>query len=214
MPRATKAELERRKLEVEIAKLEAEADTARIMATARTRSEANTLSSDDEHHVYQFIGVVNSGSVQYCVQSLTQWARRDPGCDITIIFNSPGGSVIEGLALYDCISELKAKGHTFTTMARGYAASMGGILLQAGDKRIVGPNAHILIHEVSSGAIGKTSEIKDELAFIERLQARCVAILAEKSTLTVQQIKRRWTKTDWWLDADEAVSLGFADEIG
>ena len=94
------------------------------------------------------------------------------------------------------------------------AASMAGILLQSGNKRVIGQNAYILIHEVSDVAAGTTSEIEDELKLTKRLQKRLVGILAERSTMSEQQIEKKWKKNDWWLDANEAVELGFADEIG
>ena len=130
------------------------------------------------------------------------------------MLNSPGGNVFAGLALYDAITDLKARGHKVTTVARGYAASMGGILLQAGTERVVGANAQVLIHEVSTMDSGKTSELEDNLKFQKKLQDRLLAILAERSTLTKAQIARRWKKTDWWLDADECIEYGIADRIG
>lgn len=148
------------------------------------------------------------------MEDLGVWARRDIGKPITIIFNSPGGAVIDGLALYDFIDDLKEKGVQVTTIARGMAASMGGVLLQAGNKRIVGKNAHVLIHEVSKGSIGKVSEIEDDIKFAKKLQERLVDILAERSTMTTNQIKNKWKRKDWWLGADECVKFGFADEIG
>jgi ATP-dependent protease ClpP protease subunit len=91
---------------------------------------------------------------------------------------------------------------------------MGSILLQAVDHRIVGSKADILIHEISSVNVGKLSEMEDEMEFLNRLADRALDIYADRSTLTKTQIKRRWKRKDWWLDAEEAVELGFADEIG
>ena len=214
MARKSKATLELEKLEAEGRKERALGRKAELEVVHWEREDRDILSSPDHNHIYPFMGAVTGDSARSCIHALTKWSRRDPGCDMTLVFNSPGGSVIDGLALYDCITELKGKGHKITTVARGYAASMGGILLQAGDERIVGANAHVLIHEISSGAIGKFSEIKDEVAFLTRLQDRCVNILAERSTMSARQIKRKWERTDWWLDADETVKLGFADRIG
>lgn len=214
MATKTKAALELEKLAAECRNQRAQARKWELDSEYHLRDDRDTLASDDQHHVYPFMGEVSKDSARACIAKLTKWSRRDEACDMTLVFNSPGGSVIDGLALYDCITELKGKGHKVTTVARGYAASMGGILLQAGDERIIGANAHVLIHEISSGAIGKFSEIKDEVAFLTRLQDRCVNILAERSTMTARQIKRKWDRTDWWLDADETVKLGFADRIG
>lgn len=228
MATPTKDALERAKLAAEIVKLEAgleeaRANTAYSVTTAEYYALQNreTLrritdeeATDDRNHVYPFMGAVSGSSAEACIAKLMKWSRRDPSCDITIVFNSPGGSVIDGLALYDCIAELKAKGHRFTTVVRGYAASMGGILLQAGDRRAIGANAHVLIHELAAGTGGKLSEIKDSVTFYKLLEDRCIAILAERSTMSKAQIKRKCDRTDWWMDADETVRLGFADEIG
>jgi ATP-dependent protease ClpP protease subunit len=69
-----------------------------------------------------------------------------------------------------------------------------------------------MLHEVSSGSSGRVSEMEESVDVSKRLQKRLLAILAERSTLSVASIARRWTRRDWWLDADDAVSLGFADE--
>lgn len=214
MPAPTKQTLERCKLQVEITKLQAEAESAVINARELQRNDLARSSADWHHRVYNFLGSVSTITVEQCITSLTTWARMDPGCDITLILNSPGGSVIDGLALYDVLIDLRRKGHRVTTVARGMAASMGGILLQAGDERVVEPNAHVLIHEVSSGAIGKISEIEDEMAFLRQLQNRLLGILEERSTLSVEEIRQRWERKDWWLGAVEAVELGFADRVG
>lgn len=162
---------------------------------------------------YNFWGGVGAKSAAECVYQLGIWANQsnDP---ISVIFNSPGGSVIDGLALYDYIKELQAGGVPVNTHSIGMAASMGGVLLQAGGVRTMGANAYLLIHEVSSGAGGKMTELEDEIEFLRRLQDRLVLILAERSTMTARQIKSRWKRKDWWLGAAEAMELGFIDEIG
>lgn len=177
------------------------------------RSDRNYEAEADWHRIYTFYDAVNAASVENCLRDLSDWSRRDPGKPITVVFNSPGGSVLDGLALYDYLRELSNAGHEITTVALGMAASMGGILLQAGDHRVIGRNAWLLIHEVSSIGRGKISEMEDEVKFTRRLADQCLGILAERSTLDVKQIARRWKRKDWWLNADESFELGFADEI-
>ena len=213
-------DLNTRKLQAEIAALEAEQSAQAAIARMKgfeadllEHRVLNERASSDEANTYYFHGAVGSISSSNCLEALGFWARKRPGSPMTIVFNSPGGGVFEGLALYDFIKDLRQRGHHITTKSIGMAASMGGVLLQAGDERIMGPNAYMLIHEVSSGSMGKVSEMEDALKFTSRLQAKLLDILAERSTMTVAQIKRKWTKTDWWLDAQEALELGFIDRI-
>lgn len=197
----------------EIRKLQLETERTVLELAALRRHERDTVADPSEAHVYTFYSSVEAESVQQCMAELGQWSRRDPGSPITVIFNSPGGSVLDGLALFDYLRRLRNTGHFVTTMALGRAASMGAVLLQAGDHRVVGENAFLLIHEVSNHTTGKVSEMEDGVEFTRRLQKRLLAILAARSTLTDQQIARRWTRNEWWLDAAEAVSLGLADEV-
>lgn len=209
-----KLEAEIRQLNAETAKNNAEAAAAEFIAAKLEREDLYERAAADQAGHYSFIGAVTNDSVKSCMRELAVWSRREPECNITILFNSPGGSVTDGLALYDFLDELKFQGHKITTVARGMAASMGGVLLQAGQERVIGRNAHVLIHEVSSMNIGKTSEMEDELKFVLRLQERLLDILAERSSLTKTQIKTRWKRKDWWLSSEECVELGFADRIG
>lgn len=205
----------------EIAKLESERKLIELRSKAlrlsikdKQREELDYLAGAHQHRLYHFFGPVDKSSAAGCLETLAYWSRRDPGCDIKIVFNSPGGSVIDGLALYDELQALKENGHNITTVARGMAASMGAVLLQAGDTRIIGRNAHMLIHQISYGAIGSFGEIEDEVSFAKQLQDRLLDILEERSTLTKKQIKNRWERKNWWLGADEVIGSGFADIVG
>lgn len=128
--------------------------------------------------------VVDERSVATALASLDHWSRRDPGQPITVVFNSPGGTVLDGLALFDYLVELRAAGHEVTTVALGKAASMGGVLLQAGTRRVMSRNAFVLVHEVSSATFGTVTEMGELLDFSARLADRCAELLAERSTLT------------------------------
>jgi ATP-dependent Clp endopeptidase proteolytic subunit ClpP len=206
-------ELEADRLRAEIAKLKA--DTRRTIQQFERDEIYHRRDNADasEHRILTFYGEVGAVSVAKALTELGIWARRDAGQPIKLIFNSPGGSVFDGLALFDYLLELRADGHQITTVGMGMAASMGGILLQAGTHRVLAPNAYMLIHEISSLAWGGASELEDEVAFVKRLQDRILDILAERSTMTRQQIARKWKRKDWWLDAPEALRLGFVDEV-
>lgn len=183
---------------------------AKAVAAEWKRMEA----SKDEARIYSFIGPVGVASVQLCMDTIGQWAREDAKRPIRIVFNSPGGSVMDGLALYDYIQEIKdTYGTTIDTVALGTAASMAAVLLQAGDKRVIGKHAYLMVHEVSGESIGSMSEIQDQAKFTERLQNQLLDILAERTKLPRKEIKDKWERKEWWIDATEALELGFCDEI-
>ena len=147
------------------------------------------------------------------MSKLTQWHRKDPKCDIEIIFSSPGGSIIDGFELFDFIQHLRNEGHKVTTGSLGMAASMAGILLQAGDVRWIGHQAWMMIHRAAFGAIGKTYEVEDEVRLVKRIEERILDIFTSRSELTKHKIKKNWDRKDWWIDADECLSLGLVDEV-
>jgi ATP-dependent Clp endopeptidase proteolytic subunit ClpP len=197
----------------ELRKLQLETERTAMELDAMRRREREAAADPGLAHVYTFYAAVEADSVKECMAELGMWSRRDPGAPLTIVFNSPGGSVLDGLALFDYLRQLRAAGHVVTTVALGRAASMGAVLLQAGDRRVIGANAFLLVHEVSNLSSGKVSEMADGVEFTRRLQRRLVKILADRSTLTELQIQRRWDRKEWWLEAEEAVGLGFADEV-
>ena len=195
----------------ELRKLQVDTERAAAELEAFRRKEADTA-AEEGRRTYTFYARVEEESVRACMATLSSWSSKAPGAPLTIVFNSPGGAVHDGLALFDFLRHLRAGGHHLTTIALGRAASMGAVLLQAGDRRVVGANAFLMLHEVSNGGSGKVSELEESIELSKRLQKRLLLILAERSTLSIQQISRKWTRRDWWLDAEDAVEHGFADE--
>lgn len=227
-------ELTQREIDANVAKLEAEA--AKALADARKATaqavneeaegrvyEINALnaeqvsafqqSGDGHHGVYRFDGPVTAASVKAAIGVLSSWSRQKPDGEFEIIFSSPGGEIISGMALFDFLQELRSRGHKLTTGCAGMAASMAGILLQAGDVRWVGEQSWVMIHQAGFGVQGKTFDVEDELEFVKRIQERICAIFAKRSKLTARTIKGKWNRKDWWIDADEALKLGLVDEI-
>ena len=167
----------------------------------------------DSQRILDFITDVNDVSVHRAITKLSEW-RQKSDRPIVIRFNTPGGDLISGMALYDYIVMLRAEGISVATMATGMCASMGAVLLQAGSPRFVTPNAWFMIHEISSFSEGKLSEIEDETKWLIRAQARFLDILAERSKLSKVEIKKRWRPANgWWMSPEETVEFGFADEI-
>ena len=230
LPTKEEAELtiaETEKVRFEIAKLKAEADKtaaeaenaanmAIISRLARENTEREvraSLASNDFNRVYLFNGSVTEATVRLAINRLTEWHRVYPGEDMEIIFSSGGGSIVDGMALYDFITDLRASGHRITTSTLGIAASMAGILLQAGDVRTMGREAWLMIHEAAFRTEGKIGEIEDTVDWIKKVQERVLLIFAMRSKMTTEEIRAKWTRRDWWIDSDEALRLGLVDAL-
>ena len=207
------SQAEVRKIDAETRRAEAEAIKSELEAHEANRSYNRKLYLDEENNLYRFSSDVNEISVRQAMHKLTEWHRRDPKCDIEIIFSSPGGSIIDGFELFDFLQNLRNEGHFITTGSLGMAASMAGILLQAGDKRWIGHQSWMMIHRAAFGAIGKTYEIEDEVELVKRIEDRILDIFTSRSKLSHTQLKKNWDRKDWWIDADECKKLGLVDEI-
>lgn len=208
-----RAETERLKAELELEQSRLAVAKARIELAELERTHAEARAAAKHARVYFFSRRVSKRSVADTIDTLGLWSRRDPEAEMRMVINTQGGDVVHGLALFDFLGELKALGHRLTTVAIGRAASFGAVLLQAGDQRLIGRNASVLLHEISFGAWGKLTAMEDEIEFSRSLEQRLLAILASRSTLSVEQIAERWSRKDWWLTAEEVVALGLADAI-
>jgi len=213
-----------RKLEAETRAAEAGARTAELTLYKAEEAERERRTLDRFQHIYVFDDPVTDATVLGCILVLDTWRRLEPGCDITIRFYSPGGDVIAGMYLFDYLMGLRRDGHRLTTEAYGYAASMAGILLQAGTVRTVGKESYVLIHEIQTAVRGKIGEIDDEVEFMHKIADRVLTIFAARAKeagdngtasqpLTKVQFKKRWTRKDWWLTSDEALKYGVVDEV-
>lgn len=219
-----KAVLDLREMEAKASKAEAEAAEAEITLGRRRREELEQRAADKFHHRYHFKATVSSTSVSECVSALNIWNRTEPGCSIEIVFTSPGGSVLDGFVLFDYISQLRSQGHHVTTSTLGMAASMAGILLQAGDHRVMYKEAWVLIHEIAFGAIGKIGEIEDTVDWARRIQERVLDIFSArchqagingtaKRPLTKATLRKGWRRKDWWISSEECLAYGLVDEV-
>lgn len=217
---AKRQEAEAAKLEQERLRAAAETDLARAAAT----QAALTLERDqyrrrlelatDEHHLfYAFNGQIDMDTVSHCIDVLTTWDRLRPDEPIEIQFNSPGGSMVAGFALWDHIQFVKNRGHQVTTSTIGVAASMAGVLLQAGHERVMGAESWLLIHEGSMGAVGKIADVEDTIEWSRRMRERILNIFAKRANLSADEIRAKWERRDWWLDSSESLELGFIDRI-
>lgn len=135
----------------------------------------------------------------------------DPGKDVSIYLNSPGGSVIAGLGLYDTMQHIKSD---VSTICIGMAASMAAVLLVAGakGKRFALPHSRVMIHQPMGGAQGQASDIEITAREILKYKAELYQIIADHSGQSVDKI-RDDADRDYWMTATEAKDYGMIDNI-
>ena len=156
-------------------------------------------------------GEVNDASASVIVAQLLFLEAEDPGKDINLYINSPGGSVTAGLAIYDTMQYIKCD---VSTICIGMAASMGSFLLSGGKKgkRLALPNAEIMIHQPSGGVQGQASEIQIAAEHILKTRRKLNEILAANTGQTLETIARD-TDRDNFMSAEEAKAYGLIDEV-
>lgn len=136
---------------------------------------------------------------------------EDPGKDINLYINSPGGSVTAGMAIFDTMNYIKCD---VSTICIGMAASMGAFLLAGGTKgkRFALPNSEIMIHQPLGGAKGQATEIEIAAKHILRTREKLNGILAERTGQPLEVIQQD-TERDNYMTADEAMAYGLIDQI-
>ena len=154
---------------------------------------------------------VNETTASLVVAQLLFLESEDPGKDINLYINSPGGMVTAGLAIYDTMQYIKCD---VSTICLGMAASMGAFLLAGGTKgkRLALPNAEIMIHQPSGGAKGQATEIEIVAENILKTKKRLNEILA-KNTGKPYEVIAQDTDRDHYLSAEEAKEYGLIDDV-
>ena len=154
---------------------------------------------------------VNDTTASLIVSQLLFLESEDPGKDIHLYINSPGGSVTAGFAIYDTMNYIKCD---VSTICIGMAASMGAFLLSGGakGKRLALPNAEIMIHQPSGGAQGQATEINIVAEHILKTKAKLNRILAENTGQSIETIALD-TERDNYMDAETAKQYGLIDEV-
>ena len=156
-------------------------------------------------------GEVNDDSANLIVAQLLFLQAQDAKKPVSMYINSPGGSVTAGLAIYDTMQFISCPVHTYCI---GQAASMGAVLLTAGEKghRFALPNARIMIHQPWGGAEGKASDIEITCQEILRLKETLNGILSAHSGQPMEQVVRD-TDRDHFMSAEEARAWGLIDQV-
>jgi ATP-dependent Clp protease protease subunit len=154
---------------------------------------------------------VNEHTANIVVAQLLHLAYEDPDKDISLYINSPGGSVSDGLAIYDTMQFIKPD---VATYGMGLQASMGAFLLSSGTKgkRYMLPNSRAMIHQPSSGTQGKVTDQEISLRESIRIKKLLNEILARNTSQKLSKIEKDVDR-DFWLDAKEAVEYGLADKV-
>ena len=154
---------------------------------------------------------VNSTTASLIVAQLLYLEGQDPEKDISFYINSPGGSVTDGMAIYDTMQYIKCD---VSTICIGMAASMGAFLLSAGTKgkRMALPNAEIMIHQPSAGTQGQITDMAIHLRRLEVIKKRMNRILAENTGKDVETVTQDCER-DNFMTAEEAVAYGLIDKV-
>ena len=154
---------------------------------------------------------VNEHTANLVVAQLLHLAYEDPKKDIKLYINSHGGSVYDGLAIYDTIQYIKPD---VQTIGIGLQASMGAFLLSSGTKgkRVALPNSRIMIHQPSSGTQGKVTDQEITLRESIYLKQRLNEILSKNTGQDISKIEKDADR-DYWMSAEEAKKYGLIDEV-
>ena len=154
---------------------------------------------------------VNETTASLVVAQLLFLESEDPGKDIQLYINSPGGMVTAGMAIYDTMQYIKCD---VSTICIGLAASMGAFLLAGGakGKRFALPNAEVMIHQPSGGARGQATDIQITAENILKTKKKLNEILAANTGKTYEQVAAD-TERDYYMTATEAMEYGLIDGV-
>jgi len=159
-----------------------------------------------------FLGLPVDDYVANVIQAqLLYLESADPSKDISIYFNTPGGSVYAGLGIYDTMQYITSD---IATICTGMAASMGAVLLTAGTKgkRTALKHSRIMIHQPMGGAQGQASDIEITAREIGKLKKELYTIIADHSGNTYKKVEKD-SDRDYWMTAEEAKEYGMIDEV-
>ncbi|MFJ9117002.1 ClpP family protease [Streptomyces sp. NPDC102394] len=193
--------------------------TALAPLTPRAEEGDTAPSRFDDHLAAQLLGQrivflgtqVDEVSANRVCAQLLLLSAEDPRTDISLCINSPGGSVYAGLAIYDTMRLIP---NDVSTLAMGFAASMGQFLLCGGapGKRYALPNARIMMHQGSAGIGGTTADIEIQAENLEHSKRTMERLIAQNTGQTPETIARDGDR-DRWFTAEEAREYGMVDQV-
>jgi len=164
-----------------------------------------------EERIVFIAGPINDVTANLVIAQILYLAAKDPGQDIKLYINSPGGSVTAGLAIYDTIQHVECD---VSTICVGIAASMGATLLASGSKgkRFALPNSEILLHQVAGGISGQATEIEIGAKQIIKMKKKLNQILAKHTGKPLKEVEKD-TDRDFYMSAQEAKDYGVIDQV-
>ncbi len=156
-------------------------------------------------------GQVDDNSAKHVIERFLYLELREPGKEIQLIINSPGGYVTSGFAIYDAIKTIKSP---VSTVCSGLAASMASIILSAGAKgrRFVLKHGRVMIHQPSGGTGGNSSDIEIQAAELLKTKELGARLLAENCGQPIEKIIKDFNR-DHFMSAEESVEYGIADAV-
>lgn len=156
-------------------------------------------------------GQVDDDSAKHIIDRLFYLDAENPGKEIKFYINSPGGYVTSGFAIYDAMKSISSP---VSTICMGLAASMGSILLSAGEKgkRFIFPHGKVMIHQPSGGARGQSSDIEIQAKEIIKTKELSAQILAVNCGQSFEKVMADFNR-DWWMDANESLEYGIVDSV-
>ena len=163
-----------------------------------------------ESRVIKIYGEIDTKLAHEVTSLLDVLSNDDPNTPIKLEICSPGGSVLDGLAIVDKIRSIKNPVIAFNT---GYCASMATVISSVCDYAYGTENSSFLIHEVSSGCQGKLATQVDDIEFNKSLNKQILTIIASKCGKTYDELYDRFKYRDIWMSAKEALEYGLIDEI-
>ena len=154
---------------------------------------------------------VNATTASLVVAQLLYLEAQDPDKDIQFYINSPGGSVTDGMAIYDTMQYIKCD---VSTICIGMAASMGAFLLSSGTKgkRLALPNSEIMIHQPSAGTQGQITDMALHLRRLETIKRKMNQIMADNTGKSVEQVTADCER-DTFMSAQDALEYGLIDKV-
>lgn len=165
-----------------------------------------------DNRIIKLSKTIDSEESEKIIDQLLKLDTMKSNKDITFYINSPGGSVSDGMAIYDAMQMVKSD---IKTICIGRCSSMAAVLLSGGTKgkRFITPNSEIMIHEVSSFNMGKIGELKINYEHSNTLNERIIRLLANNTGKTIKQVRHDIELKDRWFTVEEALKYGLVDKI-